>query len=230
MMDNSSYINKGVKCVFRAVIFLALALSVSSCHSSKKARKGNDINDPNSPSSVITQTKPERTLSPTERLLLNVDSTNVNYTAKVKVNIMMNNQSVSTTGSLRMRWNDVIQISLVDPLLGIAEVGRMEFSPEDVLIIDRVNKQYVKETYASLSSLAKTDLSYAYVQALFWAESQKKNNDNITYEIPLKKPVSLNLKLSNVAHKDSWEAHTSVSSKYKKVSAEQLFMSLTQSK
>lgn len=229
MMNNSFTINKAVRCILHAVFFLAIALSVSSCHSSKKARKGSDITDPNSPSAVVTQPKPTKTLSPTEKLLLTVDSTNVNYTAKVKVNLKMNTQSVSTTGSLRMRWNDVIQISLVDPLLGIAEVGRMEFSPTDVLIIDRINKQYVKETYESLSSLAKTDLSYAYVQALFWSESQKPNNDDITYSIPLKQPVTLNMKLSNVAHKDSWEAHTTVSSKYKKVSAEQLFKSLTQS-
>lgn len=200
----------------------------ASCRSSKKIQKGND--QPNQPVTTVTvPTKPTRQLSPTEKLLLNVDSTtNLNYVAKVKVDLKMNGKSVATSGSLKMRWNDVIQISLVDPILGIAEVGRMEFSKDDVLVIDRFNKQYVRETYSSLSELAKTDLSFAYIQALFWSESQKPNNNDITYKIPLKQPVTLNLKLSNVNYKDGWEGHTDVSSRYDKVSAEQLFKSLTQ--
>ena len=58
-----------------------------------------------------------------------------NVTAKVRVRVAMGDRSISTTGTLRMRRNDVIQISLVDPLVGIAEVGRMEFTPTNVLNI-----------------------------------------------------------------------------------------------
>lgn len=201
---------------------MAVAFGISSCKSSKKVQKA----DPATITTVSTTT-PRRELSPTEKLLLNVDSSNVNYTAKVKVNMAINKSSVSTSGTLRMRWNDVIQISLVDPILGISEIGRLEFSPENVLIIDRINKQYVQETYAALSAMTKSELSYDYVQALFWSEAQKKGNDDITYKIPLKQPVALNLKLSSVGHKDSWDAHTSVSSKYKKVTAQELFTSLS---
>ena len=203
---------------------------LASCHSSKKAQE-TTTSEGTAPAATTTVTptpSTARKLSATEKLLQGVDSvTNTNYTAKIKVNLKMNNKSVSTSGHLRMRWNDVIQISLVDPVLGIAEIGRMEFSKDNVLVVDRINKQYLQETYASLSSLAKSELSYEYVQALFWSESQKPNNDNITYKIPLKNPVTLNLELDNVNHKDSWDAHYEVSSKYKKVTPEDLFKSLT---
>ena len=210
-------------------ICMMCIVSVSSCRSSKKAKTDTDVTVVKPTDAVDLPSKPNRSLSPTEKLLLTVDSTtNVNYTAKVNVKLMTNGKSISTNGSLKMRWNDVIQISLVDPLFGIKEIGRMEFSRDNVLVIDRINMQYMDESYASLSKLTKTELTYEYVQALFWSESQKKNNENISYKIPLKQPVALDLKVSNVGHKESWDAHTEVSSRYSKVSAEQLFKSLSQ--
>lgn len=211
----------------KKILYLFAIILLASCHSKKKAEQGTDANVA-APTTTTTVPKPVKTLSPTEKLLLTVDSVSFpNYTAKVHVSLKQNSKSVSTSGSLKMRWNDVIQISLVDPIIGITEIGRLEFSKNDVLIVDRINKQYVQESYASISKLAKQEVTYEYIQALFWSESQKKNNDNITYKLPLKQPVTLNLEVSNVGHKESWDAHYEVSSKYRKVSAEDLFKSLT---
>lgn len=215
--------------IVRMALCLICVVGISSCHSSKKAQKGDNNIAGSATTTVTIPTKPERALSPTEKLLLTVDSTtNTNYVAKVNVNLGIGGKSVSTNGSLKMRWNDVIQISLVDPIIGITEIGRMEFSKDNVLIVDRMNKQYVQESYSTLSALANTDISYEYIQALFWSESQKQNNNNISYKLPVRQPVTMNLKLSNINHKDSWETHTEVSQKYKKVTAEQLLKALSQ--
>lgn len=217
----------------KKLLYLLALVMLASCHSSKKANKDADnVTAPTNTvpaTAVIPSTKvPDRKLSATEKLLMGVDTVSfANYTAKVKVQLKQGSKDIATTGQLKMRWNDVIQISLVDPVLGIAEVGRLEFSKDNVLIVDRINRQYVQESYASISALAKTDISYEYIQAFFWAESQKPNNDNISYKIPLKQPVTLTLKLDNVGHKDGWDAHYVVSNKYNKVTAEQLFNSLS---
>ena len=93
-----------------------------------------------------------------------------NVTAKVRVRVAMGDRSISTTGTLRMRRNDVIQISLVDPLVGIAEVGRMEFTPTNVLIIDRFNKQYIDVPYKEVSFLQRANVDFNTLQSLFWNE------------------------------------------------------------
>lgn len=93
-----------------------------------------------------------------------------NLTAKVKVCVTMGDRSISTNGTLRMRRDDVIQISLVDPLVGIAEVGRMEFTPTNVLIIDRFNKQYIDVPYAEVSFLKRANVDFNTLQSLFWNE------------------------------------------------------------
>lgn len=76
-------------------------------------------------------------------------------------------KGVTLSGTLRVKRNDVVQLSL--SLLGF-EVGRMEFTPADVLIIDRVNKQYVRAPYSQVSFLRTAQLDFYALQSLFWNE------------------------------------------------------------
>ncbi|MDO4929889.1 MAG: DUF4292 domain-containing protein [Bacteroidales bacterium] len=88
-------------------------------------------------------------------------------TARIKMNINADGKNVSVSGQLRMKRDDVVQLSLT--MLGF-EVGRMEFSPADVLIIDRYNRQYVRATYSDVSFLRAAGLDFKALQALFWGE------------------------------------------------------------
>lgn len=135
---------------------------------------------------VLISCKSTRTVTPTntsvastttafaaDKYLSIVTSNNTsqsNLTAKVKVVVDVNGKSTSTSGSLKMKKNDVIQISLVDPLLGVMELGRMEFTKTRVLIIDRVNKQYVDLPYSDVSFLKKANIDFNTLQSLFWHE------------------------------------------------------------
>ena len=88
-------------------------------------------------------------------------------TARVKVRLGLDGKGVSANGSLRMKRDDVVQLSLT--ILGM-EVGRLEFTPEDVLVVDRFNKQYVRAAYADVDFLARAGLDFYSLQALFWNE------------------------------------------------------------
>ena len=55
-------------------------------------------------------------------------------TAKVKCEIQMDGNSISTSGTLRMKKDDVIQISLLDPIVGAFELGRMEFTQDKLIL------------------------------------------------------------------------------------------------
>ena len=96
-----------------------------------------------------------------------------NFTSKVRVTITQEGKDVTTSGNLRMRYGDVIQLTLVDPLLGIAEIGRLELSPDKVLIIDRVNKRYVDTNYEEFSALKSRNIDFNTIQEFFWQEAKK---------------------------------------------------------
>ena len=71
-------------------------------------------------------------------------------------------------GTLRIKKGEVVQLSIA-PLLGI-EVARAEISPDGILVIDRMNKRYVEVSFAEVKALAKADLDFHTLQALFLNE------------------------------------------------------------
>lgn len=76
-------------------------------------------------------------------------------------------KEVSVPGSLHMRRDKVIRLQLFIPILH-SEVGRLEFTPDYVLVVDRMHKQYVKEDYNKLDFLRANGLDFYSLQALFW--------------------------------------------------------------
>ena len=73
------------------------------------------------------------------------------------------------SGTIRMKRDEVIQLSLTAPFIGI-EVARAEISPDGILVMDRLNKRYVQVSFAELKGLAKADLDFHSLQALFLNE------------------------------------------------------------
>ena len=68
------------------------------------------------------------------------------FTAKVNLSVDLDGKGPTKVGgTLRIKKGEVIQLS-VAPLLGI-EVARVEITPSGVLVLDRVNKQYVKASF-----------------------------------------------------------------------------------
>lgn len=82
-------------------------------------------------------------------------------------NIKAGNQDHTVPGSIHMRKNEVIRLQLFIPLLG-SEIGRLEFTPDYVLVIDRLHKEYVKTDYTQLDFLKENGLTFYSLQALFW--------------------------------------------------------------
>lgn len=88
-------------------------------------------------------------------------------TSRVKFNLNLNGKNVSVNGILRMKHNDVIQLSLLMPVLR-TELGRLEITRDYILIIDRMNRRYVQVPYGDLKFFADTDVSFYTLQSLFW--------------------------------------------------------------
>lgn len=90
-----------------------------------------------------------------------------NITGSISFNLQAGDKDITVPGSLKMRKDEVIRIQLNIPLLG-TEVGRLEFTPDYVLIVDRMHKQYIKEDYNKVSFLKKQGITFYSLQAIFW--------------------------------------------------------------
>ena len=89
-------------------------------------------------------------------------------TAKMNLTITSADKSLSIGGNLRMKRDDVIQLSLVT--FGILEVARIEITPDYFLAIDKLGRQYVKAPYADVSFLKSAGIDFYTLQSLFWDE------------------------------------------------------------
>ena len=134
---------------------MLVLLLLTACHSSKSAMEGTSTPDKSQSEEVYMK-----------KVVSNAQRSN-NVTAKVNVALSAFGKDLSVDGRLRMRRNEVIQLSL--NLLGF-EVGRMEFTPQYVLLLDRVNKQYVKANYTEVGFLQQAQLDFYALQSLFWNE------------------------------------------------------------
>ena len=90
------------------------------------------------------------------------------FSSKMRLTINLDGKETSVNGSLKMKKNDLIQLSIA-PILGI-EVARIEISKDSVLVIDRINKRYVYVPISTLSFLANGDMNFYTLQALFFNE------------------------------------------------------------
>ncbi len=90
-----------------------------------------------------------------------------NIVGKMSLNVKMGSKNITVPGSLHMRYGEVIRIQAFIPLLG-SEVGRIEFTPDYVLVIDRIHKEYIKEDYNKVDFLKNNGLNFYSLQALFW--------------------------------------------------------------
>ena len=138
------------------IAVLAVPLMMASCRSHKK---------------VVTDTPVA--ISPEQAELLDrVDShTQRNMTfvgSKLKFTVNVGDKEISLSGNLRMKRNDVIRLQLM--ALGLVEAARLEFTQDYVLIMDRINKQFLKAPYHDVEFLRNSGINFNTLQALFWNE------------------------------------------------------------
>jgi len=144
----------------RMATLAVLTLLLAGCSSSRKATEGTKL--------------PTETASPTQfdaqaalKRVYNARINEKNLTADLGITITYGNEEISAPGSLHMRQGEIIRLQVFVPLLG-TEVGRIEFTPTGVTIIDRLHKQYVKASYAEVDFLSKNGLTFYSLQSLFW--------------------------------------------------------------
>lgn len=149
--------------IYKALLFVALIAAVCSCSTTKNIDKGNTPKN-----NQVSNHAPKN--NAVANYLKQVEAnrqTAKAVTASISLDIMLKGNGVSCSGKLKMRRNDVIQLSLSVLFM---EVARFEFSPKEVLIIDKFHKQYVRASYDEVSFLKNAGLDFYALQALFWNE------------------------------------------------------------
>lgn len=89
-----------------------------------------------------------------------------NIVSKIKCTINTGSNDLSVGGSLLMKKDQVIRIQITP--FGLMEAGRLEFTKDYVLFVDRIHKEYVKAAYSDVDFLKNNGLDFYALQSLFW--------------------------------------------------------------
>ena len=142
--------------VGRLFVLVSLALIVVSCSTTKISKKADFIEG-------LTE------MEYWENVISNQDEIDKEgLTAKMSLALDVSGKTTKVSGTMRIKKGEVVQLSIA-PLLGI-EVARAEISPGGVLVIDRINKRYVRVSFDELQELTNAQLDFYSLQALFLNE------------------------------------------------------------
>ena len=146
----------------KKIVLAAVAiLVVASCGTKKTAVTG--------PAGPVTETVETNTEQQRINYLRKVYDNAVytkNIVSSIDFTIDTGSKNISVGGSIRMRKDDVMRIQLT--ALGLMEVGRLEFTKDYVMIVDRIHKEYIKADYNKVDFMKRNGLNFYTLQALFW--------------------------------------------------------------
>ena len=209
------------------VAIVAIPLCLTSCHTKKQAVK-------DSPS-VLSEEKME-SVAILDKVVSNTHPSQF-VTSKLKFSIEYGSQKMSLTGNLKMKRDDVIQMQLM--AFGFVEAGRLEFTKDYVLIIDRINKQYLKVPYNYVDFLRNSGINFHTLQALFWNELFKPGQQTVDKNALSKYTTTLDgddviisledgkmnyswltnkqsgrIKMTNISYRDTFKGNTQLNWEY----------------
>ena len=174
----------------KAITMFFAVLLLSACGAKKQLVKDNNkvvaVNNTTTAPQVAKKENSEALLK--LAFIQKVADTKVfndNITGSMSFSLNAGNKSINLPGSIKMRKNKVIRLQLFIPLLG-TEVGRLEFTPEYVLVVDRLHKEYIKGDYSQIDFLKTNGLNFYSLQSLFWNQLLLPGQNNVT-ESDLKK-------------------------------------------
>lgn len=145
--------------------------------------------------------------------------------AKLDITAQAMGQKIDVDGKLQMRTNEVIRITITP--FGLMEVGRLEFTPDYILLVNRMDKEYCKTTYQEFNTLTKSRLDFYTLQKQLWAEKFVPGKTfNLAVANTGKGAINLTFKLGKVTEDGNWESQTQVNSRYRQVAAQELMAKL----
>lgn len=191
------------------ITILALAMLLAACGSKKNLVKDPGSNNPSATTSTVTPGQTSVQGADNATILRNVTSSlpaSANLVASIDFTIKRGSKDISVDGKISMRRDEVIRIQLSP--MGLVEVGRMEFTRDSVLIMDRIHKQYLKSSYDKVGFLRDNGIDFYALQALFWNQlfvPGEKDLDKSVGKFDIKDNV---ISLSSGKMKYQWTADT----------------------
>lgn len=137
--------------------------------------------------------------------------------SKVKLTIPTKEAVFTVNGTMKLISGERMQLSFQMPIIR-TEVARMEVTPDDILLIDRMGKRYVQATRKELKGVLPRKADFAHLEKILF-EASKPNGKRILNgkELGIPSLEKGKIELSNFSYNEFSLTPTRVTPKYTKV-------------
>lgn len=159
------------------------------------------------------------------------------FVSDLDLNITMGKDSYSLGGKLFMKRDAVVRMNLT--FMGFIEVGTIEFTPDYILIINRMGKEYTKLPYDSWDVLVKNNINFKRIEQMGWekfyagdgkkvssTELDKAIENMLNGNLKNGKNIQVHIEVGKPDTQREFETLTTVKSSYSEVPAQVLLSKL----
>ena len=137
--------------------------------------------------------------------------------SKVKLTVPSKQSVLTVNGTMKLVRGERMQLSFLMPILR-TEVARIEVTPDEVLLVDRMGKRYVRATRRELKGVLPKKADFAHLEKLLYAAARPEGKTVVTAEsLGLQKIEGGKIEFSDFSTQPLTLSPTQLSSKYTEV-------------
>ena len=137
--------------------------------------------------------------------------------SKVKLTVPSKQSVLTVNGTMKLVRGERMQLSFLMPILR-TEVARIEVTPDDILLVDRMGKRYVRATRRELKGVLPRRADFAHLEKLLYAAAKPEGKTVVTAEeLGLHKIEGGKIEFSDFSTRPLTLTPTQLSSKYVEV-------------
>lgn len=146
--------------------------------------------------------------------------------SKLQLTVPTKDSSITLGGTMKLKGGERLQLSLLMPIIR-SEVMRMDITPDEVLLVDRMNKRYVRATRQELKDVLPPEADFDKLQKMLFKASRPGAKADLTgSELGLPKMEKAKVRLYDFSDAGFTMTPTEVSDRYTRVELEDLIKHL----
>ena len=133
-----------------------------------------------------------------------------------------NGNALTVGGTMKLKSGERAQLSFLMPVLR-SEVARVEVTPDEVLLVDRMGKRYVRATRKELKEVLPKKATFDRLEKLLYQAAKPGGKRTLTgEELGIPSMAKAKLELYDFSDKKITVSPTELSSRYREVPLEEL--------
>ncbi len=156
------------------IVFVLLIFSLVSCNLTRKFTQKKEDKKYEDNRQNMGHLSGEDFLKKVETIQPNFQTA---YIKKMSVDLKTKDKNVSFQATCKIKRNSAIHFS-IRPFIGI-ELFRVELTPKNIVVVDKINGIYYKENYTIFKEIFGVDMDYQQVEAVLSNRINFENSDYV---------------------------------------------------